>query len=77
MTTCTGIKKMGRPFKPVAERNVAFCVSLPVPLIDGLEECARGCGQSRSAFVRRVLERYLKDFRASADSSGASAKGKA
>lgn len=68
---------MGRPFKPVAERNVAFCVSLPVPLIDGLEECARGCGQSRSAFVRRVLEAHLKNFHASADSSGASAKGEA
>lgn len=78
MTTCTAIKKMGRPVKPLGERNVAYVISLPLPLIDCLEEAIRVSGQSRSAFVRRVLEDFLKDFRAASESNvarGTSSKG--
>lgn len=68
MTTCTGIKKMGRPIKPENERNVVFGVSLPPALVDDVEEIIKAKGWTRSAFVRRVFEDFLTKFRAS-DSS--------
>ena len=60
---------MGRPIKPENERNVVFSVSLPPALVDDVEAIIKLKGWTRSAFVRRVLEDLLKDFRAASKSN--------
>jgi metal-responsive CopG/Arc/MetJ family transcriptional regulator len=38
-------------------------VSMPQPLLEAVTHCAKAQKESRAAFIRRALERYLAELR--------------
>lgn len=55
MTTCTAIKRRGRP-QIGNERCVALSLSVPCGLADRLDKAAAKAGKTRSDFSREILE---------------------